>query len=76
MNNSGIPENYEEWRHCITVDCGLELTPQFILERIAALQNDKDHHTQQFVKLYGRQHLQQVLGWFAQAQKMANSVSK
>ena len=69
MKNSIVPETYEEWRHCITVECGLELTPDFISKRITSLQNDKDHYTQQFVKLYGQQHLQQVLGWFRQAQQ-------
>ena len=69
MKNSIIPETYEEWRHCIIVECGLELTPQYISERISALQNNRDYHTQQFVKRYGKQHLQQVLSWFMQAQK-------
>ncbi|WP_086933876.1 hypothetical protein [Agarilytica rhodophyticola] len=70
MNNSSIiPETYEQWRHCIIVECGLELTPKYISERISALQDDRDYYTQQFVKLYGRQYLQQVLAWFMQAQK-------
>ena len=76
MKNSIIPETYEEWRHCIIVECGLELTPQYISERISALQNDRDYHTQQFVKLYGQQHLRQVLSWFMQAQKTANSTTQ
>ncbi len=73
MEKSFIPQNYEEWRHCIIVECGLELTPHYISERILALQNDRDYYTQQFVKFYGRQHLQQVLGWFLQAQKTENT---
>lgn len=76
MKNAFIPENYEKWRHCITVECRLELTPQYILERISALQNDSDYYTQQFVRLYGRQYLQQVLAWFMQAQETDNSTAK
>ncbi len=71
METSVIPQNYEEWKHCIIVECGLELTPEYISERISSLQNERDHYTQQFVRLYGQQHYQNVLGWFMQAQKSA-----
>jgi len=70
MESSIIPQTYEEWRHCIIVECGLELTPSFIEQRISALQNKGDYYTQQFVGKYGSQHHQRVLGWFAQAQKV------
>ncbi len=69
MENSIIPQSYEAWRHCIIVECGLELTPGFIEERISALQNNSDYYTQQFVRLYGQQQLKKVLGWFMQAQQ-------
>lgn len=69
MELSIIPQTYEQWRHCIVVECGLELTPAFISERISALQNDSEHYTQQFVKLYGQEHRHKVLGWFIEAQE-------
>ncbi len=65
-----IPQSYEEWRHCIVVECGLELTPSFIEERISSLQNNNEYHTQQFVRLYGQLHHQKVLNWFMQAREM------
>lgn len=68
MDDSIIPQNYEEWRHCITVECGLDLTAHYISERISALQNGRDYYTQQFVKNYGQAHLNRVHGWFIQAQ--------
>lgn len=68
MENAIIPHNYEAWHHCITVDCGLELTPEFIKERITSLQDDKDFRTQQFIKLYGQQHRENILNWLQQAQ--------
>jgi hypothetical protein len=70
MQKSIIPQNYEEWRHCIVVECGLELTPSFIEKRISALKNNKEYYTQQFIHLYGQQHHQKVLGWFMQAREM------
>jgi len=67
MKTPIIPQSYEEWRHCITIDCGLELTPSFIEERIVGLQDKTEHHTQQLIRKYGAQHHQKVLAWFMQA---------
>lgn len=69
MNAPSIPQSYAQWRHCIVVDCGLELTPEYIAERVAALQDPRDYHTAKFIELYGEQHLQRVIGWFAEAGK-------
>ena len=66
-----IPENYEEWHHCIVVECGIELTPRYIEKTISVLQDNSEHYTQQFVKKYGAQHHQRVLGWFMQAKSMS-----
>ena len=69
MTPAMIPQNYQEWQHCITVECGIQLTPSFIAERISALQNPKDFSTKKFVQIYGPQHLQRVLSWFEQAKQ-------
>jgi len=69
MNNSAIPYNYETWHHCITVDCKIKLTADFISERIATLQDEKDFRTEQFVNLYGDVHLKNVISWFQQAKQ-------
>lgn len=68
MENAIVPQSYEAWHHCITVECGLNLRPDFIKERIESLQDDKDFRTQQFIRLYGQPHRQAVLNWFKQAQ--------
>ncbi len=68
MNASIIPENYEQWQHCIVVECGLALTARFIKERITALEDPKQHYTQQFVRRYGETHHSRVLNWFKRAQ--------
>lgn len=69
MKGQIIPQSYEAWHHCITVECGLELTADYVSDRIASLQDERDHHTQQFVKCYGRSHRDKVLAWFFQAQR-------
>jgi hypothetical protein len=71
MLNSIIPETYEEWQHCITVECGLELTQKYIEARIASLHDPKDYYTQQYLRLYGPEQLQRVIAWFEQARKEA-----
>lgn len=63
-----VPETYEQWRHCIEVDCGLELTADFIDERLEALRNSRDHHTNRFLAIWGQQHHSCVVQWFQRAQ--------
>ena len=70
MEASFIPASFDEWRHCIVVECGLELTASFIEQRISALENSGEHYTQQFIRKYGAQHHQNVLSWFMQARNM------
>ncbi|WP_043316295.1 hypothetical protein [Microbulbifer sp. HZ11] len=61
------PQNYQEWRHCITVTCGLELTEAFINSRITSLKNESDYMTKRFVELYGEARRQRTLEWFVRA---------
>ena len=68
MTTHSAPRNYNEWRHCIIVKCGLELSPVYISERLKALNDEQDYHTQRFVQLYGKAHHQNVIEWFMQAQ--------
>lgn len=63
-----VPETYEQWRHCIEIECGLELTAQFAAERLTALLNRKDHHTNRFFAIWGTEHHARVLDWFRRAQ--------
>lgn len=58
---TAIPQNYSEWEHCITIDCDIPLTLDYVTNRIEALQNDKDYHTQKFVKTWGEAHRAQTL---------------
>lgn len=62
-----VPTTSEEWKHCITVSCRIPLTPEFVEQRIAALSNMQDHHTQRFVTRWGEAHRERTLGWFRQA---------
>ena len=61
------PTTYEEWQHCITVICGIPLTLTYVKKRIAALNDEKDHHTQQYIKVWGAARHSQTLSWFQRA---------
>ena len=58
---------FEDWKHCITVECAIPLTQAFIEQRLAALRNPRDLHTQKFVAEWGQGHLDQVVEWFEMA---------
>jgi len=63
------PKTYRDWRHCITVECGLPLTADFIRERLAVWRDEKAFETSRFRELYGDAHWQAVIGWFERAAK-------
>lgn len=59
-----IPTNFEEWKYCITEKCHLELTEEFVLERIKILNDPTHKETKHFIKLYGKNHWQNILRWY------------
>lgn len=63
-----IPVTFEAWLVCITVTCGIELSPDFVSKRIAALKNTNDEHTRQLVRCYGQEHVAQLIQWFEKVQ--------
>ena len=64
-----IPTNYEEWEHCITVECNIPLTSEFVAQRIEALQNMNDYHTRKFIDRWGQNHHTRTLDWFRAAEQ-------
>lgn len=66
---TSFPQTYERWRHCITVDCGIAMTPQFIAERLGVWRNAQLEETLRFRRLYGDAHWQSVIAWFERAER-------
>lgn len=64
-----FPENYEQWKHCITVECRIPLTPSFVSQRLASWRNDSSEETLRFRRLYGDGYWQLVISWFEQAER-------
>ncbi|MEM9168043.1 MAG: hypothetical protein AAGC56_00170 [Pseudomonadota bacterium] len=62
-------ETYDDWKHCITVLCGIPLTAPYIQDRLQTLRDPSDYGTQKFIATWGEGHLQRVIGWFEQAER-------
>lgn len=69
---NALPQTYEEWERCITVDCGIPLTADFVASRIKALEDRSDYRTRKFVEHWGEAHHAKTLGWFRQAASRLN----
>ena len=67
-----IPTDFREWKNCIEVSCGIPLTTAFATKRIAELNDDNNHHTKEFIRLYGNTYRLQVISWFEQSLQMQN----
>lgn len=59
-----IPTEFEEWKHCIEVKCGIPLTQDFAEQRLTLLEQAEIEETQRFVALYGQEHLSNIKNWF------------
>jgi hypothetical protein len=67
MKTPVIPQTYEQWQHCITVECGIALTRAFAEKRLAVWANPAAEETRRFEQLYGAAHLARVRQWLGQA---------
>ena len=68
MMSTPFPENYEQWRHCITVACGIPLTRSFVSQRLAVWRDESSEETLRFRRLYGDAYWQSVVSWFERAE--------
>lgn len=67
-----IPQTYQEWHHCIVSECRIELTEEFIQQRLDVLNNKTHQETRRMVSLYGKAHLEKLIIWFTTASKEKN----
>jgi hypothetical protein len=68
-----IPVNYIEWKECIEHKCGIKLEEDFLRKRIFELKTADNSQTIEFTRLYGKEYLLKVIGWFEQALAGKNS---
>lgn len=58
-----IPKNYEEWIDCITNKCKINISEQFITERLKVYTQTNNSETIRFKKLYSETHLNNLISW-------------
>lgn len=61
-----IPQTFEQWYTCIVNHCKINLTKDFVQQRLAVYKDPENTETQKFISLYGEQHLQNIINWFKQ----------
>jgi|TARA_B110000483_G_scaffold50192_1_gene62470 hypothetical protein len=61
-----IPENFENWKKCLEVNCKISLTKDFAASRLQIYTDDTNRETKKFVELYGSNHLHNVIKWYKQ----------
>ena len=59
-----IPKSYSEWHHCIVNECKIDLTTEFISQRLAVLNNPTHQETKRLISLYGKDHHNKLISWF------------
>ena len=69
MMTSPFPQNFEEWKYCITVECGIQLNALFITQRLSVWRNENHEETRRFRQRYDDNHWRSVIGWFAEAER-------
>lgn len=67
--SSPVPLTYEQWRHCITVECRIPLTAAFVADRLSVWRTTDAEETIRFRRLYGDSHWQSVIAWFERAER-------
>lgn len=68
MMDGPFPNSYEQWHHCITVECGIKLTPDYVAERLTVWRQENLEETKRFRHFYGDAYLRQVVSWFERAE--------
>ncbi|TCR05154.1 hypothetical protein EDF66_10747 [Sphingobacterium sp. JUb20] len=59
-----IPQTFEQWKTCLVNDCKVSLTKEFATRRLAVYHDLDKPETKKFIRLYGFQHYQNIIGWF------------
>jgi hypothetical protein len=55
------PQSFEQWLHCITLECGIKLTKDFVSLSLSELTDRANPHTAQIIEIYGAQHYSNLI---------------
>lgn len=68
MMTSPFPQNFNEWKYCITVECGITLSASFIAQRLSVWKDENHEETRRFRQRFVDNYWRSVVGWFTQAE--------
>ena len=76
MMTSPFPQNFNELKYCITVECVITLSASFIAQRLLVWKDENHEETRRFRQLFRDNYWRSVIGWFTQAEEeVANRTS-
>lgn len=61
-----VPQTFNDWKNCISIDCGIALTKEFAQRRLFIYSDLENLETKKFVSLYGQLHLNNITQWLKQ----------
>ena len=64
MSDEIYPRHYESWKRCITKKCRIDLTRDYIEQRITALSSPDSSDRKAFEEKFGTNWTEAVLGYF------------
>ena len=69
MMTSPFPQNFAEWKYCITVESGIQLNASFITQRLSVWRSENLEETLRFRQRCGDNYWRSFISWFAEAGK-------
>ena len=69
MMTSSFPENFEERKYCITVECGIALSVSVITQRLSVWKNENHEETRRFRQRFGDNYWRSVIAWCSHAER-------
>ncbi len=73
MTSNAFPQSYEQWRHCITVECGISLTAEYVEQRLRVWRDEQAEETKRFRRLYGDDYWKFMTNCFERASAQLGS---
>ncbi|MEM9848388.1 MAG: hypothetical protein AAF847_10900 [Bacteroidota bacterium] len=68
-----IARNFEEWKNCIVNDCKIKLTKAYAQSRLKVLEDRRHKETKEFIRLYGKNHLSNIVYWLKKVAESSES---
>lgn len=62
-----LVKSYKEWKERLVLTIGHELNREYIHSRLQIYEDNENQETQKFIKVYGTEYTELIIGYFKQA---------